>query len=701
MASTPYTVRPGRGFPPGATFWPDGVNFTIFSRHATRASLVLFEDDLATQPLQIIELDPDENRSFFFWHVFVEGAGPGLQYAWRMDGPATTRQNGFRFDPDRLLLDPWSRCVNAIHWDRALTGRGEDLTTGIRGVVVAEDYDWEGDTPAHHPLQDSIIYELHVAGFTRGASATVVAPGTFRGLVEKIPYLQSLGITDVELMPVTAFDAQDVPHGVARRGLTNFWGYSPYAFFALHPAYATGADVRREFRDMVKALHRANIGVILDVVFNHTAEGGTGGPIINFKGLANEVYYHLDPDDRRLYRDYTGCGNTVNCNHPIVAQLLQQCAEYWVREMHVDGLRFDLASVLARGEDGETMHHAPVVWNIEFSPQLAQTKLIAEAWDATGVSQLGNFPGFRWAEWNGDYRDVIRRFVRGEAGIIDRVASRMTGSSDLFAARGAQPVNGINFITCHDGFTLYDLVSYNQKDNEANGEENRDGIDENHSWNCGHEGPTDDPEIVLLRRRQARNFLTILLLSHGVPMLLAGDEMLRSQKGNNNAYCQDNELSWIDWSLMDSNVDIVRFTREAIALRKRHPALCRTRFLTGKPGNGDPEMPDTTWHGATLAPPQWSDPDARILAFTLAPAVPDEEALHVVMNMADKQSKRSLPALPGRSWYRAIDTARGTPDDITPRAEQRRVRARSYTVQARSVVVFEARSASRRPSVRE
>jgi isoamylase len=691
MTATPYTARAGRGFPPGATVMPDGVNFAVFSRYATQASLALFDDDRSTRPLQVIELDPVENHSFFFWHVFVEGAGPGLQYAWRFDGPDTTRHNGCRFDPDRWLLDPWSRCVSATHWDRASACRGNDGTVGFRGVVVAEDYDWEDDTPLHHPLQDSIIYELHVAGFTSGAANTSVAPGTFRGLIEKIPYLQSLGITDVELMPVMAFDSQDVPAGTAARGLTNFWGYSPYAFFAVHPAYAASGDVRGEFRDMVKALHRANIGVILDVVFNHTAEGGAGGPIISFKGLANEVYYHLDRDDRRLYRDYTGCGNTVNCNHPMVTQLLQQCVEYWVREMHVDGLRFDLASVLARGEDGETIPHAPVVWNIEFSPQLAQTKLIAEAWDATGTNQLGNFPGFRWAEWNGDYRDVIRQFIRGEAGIIDRVASRIAGSSDLFAAGGGLPVNSINFITCHDGFTLHDLISYDRKHNEANGERNRDGIDENLSWNCGHEGPTDDPVIIRLRRRQARNCLAVLLLSQGVPMLLAGDEMLRSQRGNNNAYCQDNELSWIDWSLLESNADMVRFTRELIALRKRHPALRRKRFLTGEHGNGGPEMPDIAWHGATLAPPQWRDPDARILAFTLAPAVPDESALHVVMNMADEPAERSLPILSGRSWRRAVDTARRPPADITPQAKQRPVPAGSYKVQPRSVVVFEAK----------
>ncbi len=691
MASTQYTTVAGRGFPLGATVTPNGVNFAVFSRHATCVSLELFADDRATRPVQIIELDPVNNCTFFVWHVFVAGATPGLQYVWRMDGPRTTRHNGLRFEPRRLLLDPWSRGVSTTHWNRESACRNPDGAAAIRGVAVADDYDWEDDTPVRHPLQDSVIYELHVAGYTRGAAANVSAPGTFGGLVEKIPYLQSLGITDVELMPVLAFDAEDVPPDVARRGLTNFWGYSPYAFFALHPAYAAGADVRREFRDMVKALHRADIGVILDVVFNHTAEGGADGPTISFRGLANEVYYHLDPDDRRRYRDYTGCGNTVNCNHPIVAQLLQQCAEYWVRDMHVDGLRFDLASVLARGEDGETMHHAPVVWNIEFSSQLAQTKLIAEAWDAAGANQLGNFPGFRWAEWNGDYRDTIRRFVRGDAGIIAQVASRIAGSSDLFSPVGGRPVNSVNFVTCHDGFTLQDLVSYAHKHNEINGERNRDGIDENFSWNCGHEGPTDDPKIAQLRRRQARNLLAILLLSQGVPMLLAGDEMLRSQQGNNNAYCQDNELSWIDWSLVDTNADMVRFTREMIALRKRHPALRRAQFLTGDPATGDRGLPDINWHGATLSSPPWHDPDARVLAFTLAPASPEEDVLHVIMNMADESLQWSLPELPGRSWRRAMDTARVSPQDITRPANQRPVRDAHYTVPARSVVAFEAR----------
>ncbi|MFQ5635655.1 MAG: glycogen debranching protein GlgX, partial [Gammaproteobacteria bacterium] len=658
--------------------------------HAHSATLLLFDGDDDRRPAQRIELDPVINRTFFFWHIFVVDAGPGLQYTWNVDGPPGDASNGFRIDVRRQLLDPWARAVSTTHWNRAHAVGRKRERNAIRGIVEADSYDWEGDEPIHHPLHDSIIYELHVAGFTRHPSSGVDAAGTFRGLIDKIPYLQSLGITDVELLPVMAFDEQDVPAATAQRGLTNFWGYSPIAFFALHPDYAGEEDVRTEFRDLVKALHRANIGVILDVVFNHTAEGGAGGPVFGFKGLANEVYYHLDPDNRRHYRDYTGCGNTVNANHPVVAQLLQQCVNYWAREMHVDGFRFDLASALARGEDGEPIQHAPVLWNIEFSPPLAKTRLIAEAWDAAGANQLGNFPGYRWAEWNGDYRDVVRRFIRGEPGLIGRVASRIAGSGDLFAQQGGLPINSINFITCHDGFTMHDLVSYDHKHNEGNGEDNRDGTDANYSWNCGHEGPSDDPDIVELRRRQVRNCMAILLLSQGVPMLLAGDEALRTQRGNNNAWCHDNEISWIDWSLVEKNADMVRFVRKMIALRQRHRSLRRDRFLTGGIV-GDSNMPDIAWHGPDLDAPNWDDPAARSLAFTLAPVVAGEEPLHAILNMGHESVRLTLPAIPGSAWHLAVDTSAASPQDIVGPEKQRPLRAKSFAVRGRSVVVFEAR----------
>ncbi|MFS8607929.1 MAG: glycogen debranching protein GlgX [Gammaproteobacteria bacterium] len=679
-----FVTSPGKRLPGGAHARDGGVNFSLFSRHATAVSLVLYEDATSAEPLAVIDLDPDINRTFFFWHVFVHDIGPGLYYTWRVDGPHEPH-NGLRFDPTRELLDPWAREVSDVLWDREANRlRGE---TAIRARIVPSDgYDWEGDEPLRgRPLEETIIYELHVRGFTRHPSSGVAAPGTFRGLIEKIPYLVSLGITDVELLPVMAFDEQDVPPGAAARGNRNYWGYSPYGFFAPHPHYAWSRDARNEFRDLVKALHRAGIGVILDVVLNHTAEGGADGPVISFKGFGNEFFYHLDPADRSRYRDFTGCGNTVNANHPLVARFLLNCLEYWVREMHVDGFRLDLASVLARGEDGEPMYHAPVLWSMEFSDALARARLIAEAWDAAGLYQVGDFPGYRWLEWNGQYRDTIRRFLRGEPGLLGDVATRLTGSSDLYGKNGRRPTNSINFVTCHDGFTLHDLVSYDRKHNEANGEDNRDGGNHDFSWNSGVEGETDDPAILRLRDQRARNFIAVLLLSQGIPMLLAGDERLRTQRGNNNAYCQDNEVSWIDWTASSRSDAMLRFVREMIALRKRHPSLKRTRFIDPRAtGRGS-----IRWYGETLEPPRWNDPGARVLCFTLAGCADGEPALHVMMNMED--GARELP-LPDGEWSRLVDTSRPPPDDILTPAEARPHPEPTYTLSGRAVAVFEGPS---------
>lgn len=687
MSSGPFSTQPGRRFPPGARTGDGGVNFSIFSRSATGATLLLYAGPQEEEPLARIALDPKIHRTFFFWHVFVKGAEPGLYYTWQLDGPRNTAESGCRFDPRRELLDPWARAVNADLWNRR--GANRAGAASIRACVSEhDDYDWEDDEPLNHPLEDSVIYELHVGGFTRHPNAAVGSPGTFGGLTEKIPYIRSLGVTDVQLLPIMAFDTQDVPPGAAKRQLSNYWGYSPYGFFAAHPGYASGSDARRDFRDMVKAFHRAGIGVILDVVFNHTAEGGDDGPIINFKGLGNEFFYHLDPRDKRRYRDFTGTGNTVNCNHPLVARFLLQCLEYWVTEMHVDGFRFDLASVLARGEDGEPMYHAPVLWNIEFSDVLAGSKLIAEAWDAGGLYQVGDFPGFRWAEWNARYRDALRRFVRGDPGLVPEVAARLAGSSDLYAESGRLPINSINYITCHDGLTLNDLVSYERKHNEDNGERNRDGLDENFSSNYGVEGPTNDVAILGVRSQQARNLVCLLLLSQGVPMILAGDEVLRTQQGNNNAYCQDNAVSWFDWSLIDRNADMLRFTREMVALRKRHRSLRRTRFLTGETG-ADNGMLDVNWYGQTLEAPDWSDPESRLLAFTLAGAEREEGELHVIINMHDDCRSLPVPALPGRRWHLAVDTSKASPEEILPPSEQPPVKDR-YELNPRTVVVLEA-----------
>ncbi|MBK5931780.1 glycogen debranching protein GlgX [Halochromatium salexigens] len=690
MAAPHYRTRAGDWGLSGATFADNGVNFCCFSRHATKVELLLFEHEDSREPFQIIELDPRENHTFFFWHVLVEDLPDGICYGWRIDGPSDTRESGCRHDPDKLLLDPWCTTVSDRLWDRAAACRpGSNLATAMRSVLMRDAYDWEGDQHLHVPLTEAVIYELHVGGFSRHPSADTQHPGTFRAIIEKIPYLTELGITHVELLPVMAFDLQDVPPNTARLGLENVWGYSTHSFFAPHPHYACDPrHARDEFRDMVKALHRAGIGVILDVVYNHTAEGGAEGPIINFKGMGNEVFYHLDGDDLSQYRDYTGCGNTVNCNHPLVTRFLIDSLHYWAREMHVDGFRFDLASAMARGEDGTPEHHAPVLWSVELSPELGRAHIIAEAWDAAGLYQVGDFPGFRWAEWNGHYRDVIRAFVRGDGGLIGDVATRIAGSSDLYESRGRRPANSINLITCHDGFTLNDLVSYNEKHNQANGEDNRDGHDHNLSWNGGVEGPTDDPEIQALRRQQARNFIALLLLSQGVPMLLAGDELLRTKQGNNNTYCQNNELSWIDWRLAEENRAMLDFTRAMVAFRQRHATLRRNHFLTGEPTHAG-GIPDIRWHGVKLDKPRWDDPNTRVLAFTLAGLEQDEPHLHVMMNMWKEPMEFELPSVPGRRWYGAIDTAQA-PYGWSLH-EQQRLDRDGLRAQARSIVVLEAR----------
>ena len=691
MSTSTYSIQPGSWEQGGATLTAEGVNFCVFSRYAERVDLLLFERDDAAEPYQVIHLDPRVNRTFYFWHCLVEGLPDGVYYNWRVDGRCDTRETGCRIDSGKALLDPWATTVSDRLWDRERSCRpGNNVAHAMRAQVVRDDYDWEDDEPLHIALNQAVIYEMHVGGFTRHASAGVEHPGTFAAVAEKIPYLQSLGITHVELMPVMAFDVQDVPPNTARLGLENYWGYSTHSFFAPHPRFARDpARARDEFRDMVKALHRAGIAVILDVVFNHTAEGGEGGPTISFKALGNEVFYHLDFTDLRRYRDYTGCGNTVNANHPIVARFLVDALLYWVREMHVDGFRFDLASALARGEDGNPQYHAPFLWHTELSPPLARAHIIAEAWDAAGLYQVGDFPGFRWAEWNGRYRDVIRAFVRGDPGLVAEVATRIAGSSDMYQPRGRLPMNGVNFVTCHDGFSLWDLVSYNEKHNAANGEDNRDGHNHNLSWNCGVEGPTDDPLILTLRRRQARNFMAILMLSQGVPMILSGDEMLRTKGGNNNTYCQNNPTSWLDWGQLEPNRAMFDFVAGMISLRLRHPSLTRNRFLTGQPEPGQ-SLPDIGWHGVGLDAPEWDNPRARVLAFTLVGMEADEPHLHVMLNMWDDELQFALPSPKGCRWHLAVDTSQEpgvfAPEHQTAVSSRGRLR-----VPGRSVVVLEGR----------
>jgi len=640
---------------------------------------LLYEASDSTEPAQIVALDPDTNRSYFFWHVFVEGLPAGTHYTWRVD-------------EGRELVDPWARAVTDSVWTRrrAISG-ANGRPNSIRGVVTAE-----GERPPrpwpHLPgLEGAVIYELHVGGFTRHPSSCVEHPGRFLGLIDKIPYLKDLCITHVELLPVMAFDYQDVPPAVEARNLRNYWGYSPHSFYSPHPHYCVTPERgthQNEFRELVKALHAAGLGVILDVVFNHTGEGGADGPIINFKGLANDVFYLLDPADRRQYRDFSGCGNTINCNHPIVTRFIVNCLEWWVEQMGVDGFRFDLASVFVRGEDGAPLANPPLPWNIELSRTLAPLPLIAEAWDAGGLYHVGAFPGFSWTEWNGRYRDVIRRFLRGNGGIISEVATCVAGSSDLYADDGRLPANSINFISCHDGFTLRDLVSYNYKHNEANGEDNRDGTNDNFSWNCGVEGETTDPAVLSLRRRQAKNFIAILMISRGVPMLMAGDEIWRTQLGNNNAWCQDNELSWLDWRLLETERDMLEFVRGMIALRRGHASLMHNAFFTGKPLPGR-DIPDIAWHGARPNEPTWHDSTTQFLAFTIAGLSANEEDLHVILNMAGVGEDAQLPPIPGRKWYPVVDTSDRATTGILPRENQLAVFSMMWRVEPHSVVIFE------------
>ncbi len=704
MGQAQQDVTAGHPQPLGATVDGDGVNFSVYSEMATSVELLLFSDDQATEPARTIVLDPAVNKSFYFWHAHVRGVSAGQAYAYRMDGPSDASASGCRFNRNKVLIDPYARAHINNLWDReSALGNADNVATSMRSVVTSlQSYNWEGDQPLNIPLQDSVIYEMHVRGFTADGSAGVAHPGTFDGITEKIPYLKSLGVTAVELLPIFDFDERQVLRTNADgHELRNYWGYDPYAHFAPQSSYCidpTTGGHPHEFRDMVKALHAAGIEVILDVVFNHTGEGNQNGPTISFRGMANPAYYHLVPYDKQYYMDYSGCGNTFNANHPVVTKYIIEALEYWVTEQHVDGFRFDLGSVLSRGPDGAPMSVPPVLWNIELSRTLAETKVIAEAWDAGGLYQVGQFPGERWCEWNGPYRDQIRRFVKGDAGIVGAVATRIGGSQDLFGAEMELPINSINFITCHDGFTLNDLVSYNGKHNDANGENNRDGNDDNASWNCGVEGPTDDPQIQALRRRQMKNFMTILLLSRGVPMMLGGDEFARTQNGNNNAYCLDNEISWYDWTLPDKNADLVRFTAAMIALRKRFATLRHPDFFDGRVN--DRGLVDVAWHGCRLGQPGWNDPETRVLSFTLGGFGADAD-LHVIFNMYHDALEFELPQLDGYRWVRAVDTSMPSPEDIADPGSETAIDGSTYLASDRSVVVLASQKIAQKKAGRK
>jgi glycogen operon protein len=689
------TLSGGRTFPLGATVVDGGVNFSVFSRHASAIELLLFDGTRDAEPARVISLDAPRHRTYHYWHAFVPGLGAGHVYAYRAVGPFDPAR-GLRFDPAKVLLDPYGRAVVVPDgYDRFAASRpGDNAKVAMRSVVVNPDiYDWEGDTPLRRPFTTTVIYEMHVAGFTRHPSSGVAPEkrGTYAGLIDKIPYLHDLGITAVELLPVFQFDAQDSPPG-----LTNYWGYSPVSFFAPHAGYSSRADALGpvdEFRDLVKALHRAGIEVILDVVYNHTAEADHDGPTLSFRGLDNETYYLLEPD-RARYADYTGTGNTLNANEAVVRRLIVDSLRYWVREMHVDGFRFDLASVLSRDESGRPLSRPPVLWDIESDPVLAGTKLIAEAWDAAGLYQVGSFGGDAWQEWNGKFRDDVRRFLKSDNGAVLAFGYRCFGSPDLYADKERGPEQSINFVTSHDGFTLNDLVSYNAKHNEANAESGRDGSDANLSWNCGVEGPTTDPDIERLRRRQVKNFLAITLLSIGVPMLLMGDEFRRTQGGNNNAYCQDNELSWFDWRLLERHRDIQRFVK--ILVRRRR-LLGDTPEMQGASLNQILRQAEIHPHGVRLGAPDLSA-ESHSLAVTVRG--PGGAALfHVMFNAYWEPLTFELPPFTPvvhESWRRWIDTSRDAPDDIADDFGPS-VEGPAYAVQARSLVVLFAalRGASR------
>jgi glycogen operon protein len=684
-----FDTEPGAAHPVGITVYPDGVNWSLFSQAATEVELLLFDRPEAVEPAQIIRLDPFRNKTFHFWHVFVRDCGPGTFYAFRVDGP-NDPADGHRFNPNKLLIGLYARGISKQLWRRAdAVGPQDNLATSMRSAVVdPARYDWEGDRPLKRPLHASIIYELHVGGFTRSESASVRHPGTFSGIVEKIPYLLALGVTAVELLPVCEFDDSDTSVNAAGDVLRNYWGYSTVGFFSPHAGYAvdqTGVSRLDEFRDMVKALHKAGIEVILDVVFNHTDEGNEFGPMQSFRGIDNRTFYVLDPANPAKYANFAGVGNTFNANHPLPQKLILDCLRFWVDVMHVDGFRFDEASILSRGEDGTPLAHPPVIWDIELDDALADAKVIAEAWDAAGLYQVGHFPGDRWAEWNGVFRDDIRRFLKGDAGLTGAVASRLGGSADIYQTRGQTPENSINFVTIHDGFTLNDLVSYDDKHNDANGEGNRDGIGNNLSWNCGAEGPSADPAIEALRVRQIKNAVTILMLSRGVPMLLAGDEIRRTQGGNNNAYNQDNATSWIDWTMAGAHRDVLRYFQHIIGFRKAHPALSQPYFYTGDVN--DRGMLDISWHGTRLNSPGFSDPNARALACTIA-GFGGAADLHVMMNMFWEPLAFEVPANPRRAWRLAIDTFADSPRDIASPGEEPPFAPSSCTVQGRSIVVL-------------
>ena len=693
-------VRRGVPFPMGAHAKGQGVNFALFSRDASRVRLELFDLEGDATPAKVFDLDPVRNRTGDVWHVWIEGIDPGQLYAYRVDGPYQP-QLGHRFNFNKLLLDPFATAITRrTNWDVG-PARGydpampdQDLACSTvddagampKCVFTNEHFNWQDDLPPKHPWSKTVIYETHIRGLTLHPSAGVEHPGTYSGLMEKIPYFQELGVTAVELMPVYEFNECQASgtNPLTGKPLTNYWGYDPVGFFAPKASYSSAGGLgqqKLEFKEMVRSLHHAGIEVILDVVFNHTAEGNELGPTLCYRGIDNAIFYML-ASDQRYYKNYAGTGNTINANHPVVRDLILGALRYWVLEMHVDGFRFDLASILGRDENGKLQNNAPLLERIAEDPILRDVKIIAEAWDAAGAYQVGSFSERRWAEWNGRYRDDVRRFWRGDDGMLGAFASRICGSADIYANSGKGPEGSINFVTCHDGFTLNDLVSYRHKHNEANGESNRDGTDVNLSENNGAEGETEDAGIEAVRTGQIKNFLLTLLISRGVPMLLGGDEFRRTQGGNNNAWCQDNETSWYDWGCLEQHSEIYRFTRGMIAFRAAHPILSTERFYTDA---------ETHWFDPQGGVPNWTDPKQKQLACLIRE---DEQcALLLIFNAGTEAVDVSLPPVPpGVSWHLASDTSRETPQDLFAAGDEPPVEdICSYCLSPRSSAILLAR----------
>lgn len=690
------TASPGKSYPLGCTITGDGVNFVVYSKRADFLELLLFDKEDSQSPSAVFKLTPEENLTSNYWHIFLKGCKANQIYGWRAHGQFEPA-HGLLFDSNKVLIDPYARGV--VGWKNysrpAAIASGDNCASALKSVVIdCSLYDWEGDRRPSIPFSETIIYEMHPAGFTLNPNSGIDRElrGTYAGIVERIPYLKSLGVTTVELMPVHTFDKFDAPEG-----RSNYWGYSPINFFAPHMPYSsksTASEAVDEFRDMVKAFHKNGIEVILDVVFNHTGENGSGGPILSFKGLDNLTYYTLDENDFS-YKDFSGCGNSLRSEHPMVGQLILDSLRYWVSEMHVDGFRFDLASVLSRDLYGKPAERPPVLWAIESDPILASSKLILEAWDPAGLYQVGWYVrrSNRFAEWNGPFRDDVRKFVRGDSDSVYSLSQRISGSKDIYGKSDWDPARSIHFITCHDGFTLNDLVSYNQKHNEANGENNRDGNNENFSWNCGVEGEADDKEVEELRLKQLKNMLTILFLAPGTPMLSMGDELRRTSHGNNNAYCQNNELSWFDWSRRKAHAETFEFTRNLISLRKML-GLYKKNYLWHESGesadtaHGAPSEPLTIlkWHGVRLNQPDFY-PQSHSLGMELKDTK-NFEHLYAAFNAYWEPLEFELPhPIKGDTWQKVIDTSSRDQNEIH-HSDSMVVSSQKLLVPARSTIVL-------------